>query len=148
MSSLAPISQLNDDEDLSRPSVQVKLPQVRLTLEDLAYLRSLTQEKALRCHPNERILNRLRFLDLIARAHVQPTPETIEKANLERGRLLSELQALVASRAWEKLIMVAYALRALEQSLQPVEDTVLTSHGKKLLRDGEGIVRARKGGCV
>jgi len=39
------------ETDLTRPSVEVKLPQIRLSLKDLAYLRSLSQDKSVHCYP-------------------------------------------------------------------------------------------------
>ena len=48
-----------EPEDLSRPSIEVKIPQVKLQLKDLAFLRSLAQPNGVHCNVGSNIKDRL-----------------------------------------------------------------------------------------
>lgn len=135
-------------EDLSRPAVEVKLPEVRLRLEDLAYLRSLTQEKAVRCHPKNGVLDRLRFLDLIARAKVQPSAEVVADVREKTAKLKRDLHEAVKKEDWDDVRGAAYNLERERNRLDPHEDDVLTEKGRLILKNGDVRVRVRKAGCV
>ena len=135
-------------EDLSRPSIEVKIPQVRLQLKDLAFLRSLAQPDAAHCRVPENVMDRLRFLDLIARANVPPTEARFAEAKEEQKKLLSKLQQEISAERWDVVSNLAWQLKSNANSLQPKAQDVLTPKGEQILRTGEVVVRARKVGCV
>ena len=135
-------------DDLSRPSVEVKLPEVRLRLEDLAYLRNLTQDKSIRCHPKNGVLDRLRFLDLIARAKVQPDASVITDVREKTATLKRELHDALKAENWDRVRNKAYELDRQKSRLDAREDDVLTDKGRAILKHGEAKVRVRKVGCV
>ena len=137
----------SNDGDLSRPTVEVKIPQVKLRLQDLAFLRSLAQPEEVRCHVKEPVKERLRFLDLIARANVPPSDKKVAEATKEREKLTVELRAATDKADWIGAYNAAYQLRNMATRLNPRAEDVLTEKGKVLLRDGEVKVRARKVGC-
>ena len=133
--------------DIARPEMEVKLPLVKLTLADLAYLRSLAQKDAsVRCHPSEKTLDKLRFLDLIARAKVPVTSEKVEEINLAIEGEFNRLKDLFETRQWYAIS--GYKMLNLERQLEPTEENVLTSKGKLLLQNGEVKINVRKVGCV
>jgi len=134
--------------DLTRPAVSVTIPQVKLQLKDLAFLRSVGQPTAVRCFPGRSVIDKLRFLDLIARSKVPPSDEAIKVAAKEKTELVKQLQAAVGRENWDDVYNVAYSLRSVVKGLEPREDDVLTEKGKALLRNGEVNVKVRKVGCV
>ena len=136
------------ETNLTRPSVEVKLPQIRLSLKDLAYLRSLSQDKSVHCHPGSSTLDRLRFLDLIARAKVPRSPEILAKLKKEKEEALADLRANVITERWDAVVNNAFTLRDSTRRMEPSEEDVLTEKGKQLLATGEATVKVRKVGCV
>ena len=135
-------------EDLSRPTIEVKIPQVRLQLKDLAFLRSLAQPDAVHCHVPENIKDRLRFLDLIAKANVPPSIEALRKEEKEEAEMIVILQKEIEVKDWSRAEQTCRSLRYAREKLVPRPQDVLTAEGEALLRTGEVTVRARKVGCV
>lgn len=134
--------------DLSRPSVEVKIPQVKLQLRDLAFLRSLAQPDAVHCRVSENVMDKLRFLDLIAKANVPPTDKRISEVKEEQKKLLSKMEQELTAERWDAASNLIYQLKSNTRSLKPEERDVLTAKGEALLRTGIVTVRARKVGCV
>jgi hypothetical protein len=137
-----------EPEDLSRPSIEVKIPQVKLQLKDLAFLRSLAQPNGVHCNVGSNIKDRLQFLDLIARAKVPPDAAKVALAETDKAPIVARLKAEIASQEWEKAGKSIYEIQGILRRLQPIERDVLTSKGEALLRTGEVVIRARKVGCV
>lgn len=137
-----------NEEDLSRPSVEVKIPQVRLRLQDLAYMRSLAQPGSIRCAVGSNVKDRLRFLDLIAQANVPPSEEAIAAAEKEEQEWIKTLTVAVGKKDWQAVHDMSYKLRYSRDKLKPKVDDVLTDKGRALLRNGEVVVRTRKAGCI
>ncbi len=138
----------NGTVDLSRPEVHVRIPQVNLRLEDLSFLRSLAQPNSVRCHVGYNSMQRLRFLDLIARAKVPRTEERRQELLAEIAKSKTELTKAIAKEDWNSVGSAARTLEHLKQQLQPAEDDVLTERGKALLSTGEITVKVRKVGCA
>ena len=135
-------------EDLSRPSIEVKIPQVRLQLKDLAFLRSLAQPDAVHCHVPGNVMDRLRFLDLIARANVPPTANAIHEVEKEEAKMLVELRKEIEDKNWSRAEQTCRTLRYTRERLVAKPKDVLTPKGEQVLRTGEVVVRVRKVGCV
>lgn len=136
--------------DLSRPSVKVEVETIKIGMAELAYLRALTQPKKLRCHPSQKVLDKLRFLDLIARANIQPAPEEMSAWTGKAEELERSVSAAFKSRDWDALGDAANKLHWHVRSEKPkaTEDDILTEKGKFLLAEGNATVRVRKVGCV
>ncbi len=138
----------DENKDLTRPKISVTIPQVRLTLKDLAYLRGLSQPQEVRCIASSKVEDKLRFLDLIARAKVAPSDEAVASAAKNKQKAIADLKEAIEKELWHKASDICYSLRNAKYSLEPREETVLTEAGKQLLRTGDAVVRARKVGCV
>ncbi len=134
-------------EDLSRPTVEVRIPQVKLTLQDLGYLRSLAQDGP-KCYIASAKLEKLRFLDLVAKATLPPTADAVKEVSREKAALIKEATDAIRKGEWQVAERALYTVRQREKSLEPKIEDVLTEKGKALLRNGEVKVRARKVGCV
>jgi hypothetical protein len=134
--------------DLSRPAVEVKIEAVHIGIAELAYLRALTQPKGLRCTPSQKTLDKLRFLDLIARAKVQPPEEAWTEFKSRRDGTIAKLKDAVKSEQWSVVYDCAYELKHRLVTPAACEDDVLTEKGKQLLAQGNATVRVRKVGCV
>jgi hypothetical protein len=136
------------NNDLSRPEVTVHVPNVKLQLKDLAYLRSLSQPEDIRCMLDSKSRDKLRFLDLIAWAKVPPSDAAIEETAKEKAKLLTALNAALESENWDRVNSTSYSLQRLARLLEPTIQDVLTEKGKTLLQTGEVNVKVRKVGCV
>lgn len=135
-------------KDLSRPNVVVKIPEVKLMLRDLAYLRGLTQPKSIRCRVSASITDKLRFLDLIARANVPPDAALVEEYKRKVTESVPLLQKALDDRQWNVLDNLVSSLKWDLNALKPHEDDVLTERGREILATGQATVRVRKVGCV
>jgi hypothetical protein len=135
-------------KDLSRPEVTVHVPNVKLQLKDLAYLRSVSQPETIRCALDSKSRDRLRFLDLIAQAKVQPSEATVAEVVIEKAKLMTTLKVALESESWERVNSISYSLQRLARRLEPTIQDVLTEKGIALLQTGEVIVKVRKVGCV
>jgi hypothetical protein len=134
--------------DLSRPEVTVHIPNVKLQLKDLAYLRSLSQPEDVRCMLDQKSHIRLQFLDLIAQAKVPPSEATVAAVGKDKVAMLSKLHAALESESWDCVNTASYSLQRLARRLEPTIQDVLTEKGIALLQTGEVIVKVRKVGCV
>lgn len=137
-----------ESPELSRPAVQVTLPKISLQLDDLAYLRSLSQPESVRCRPTQKVLDKLRFLDLIARAKTSPSKKDIEVFKKNKMGLVAKAKAAISGEQWGELESAASELRYSISEMRPKEEDVLTEKGKALLATGDVIVKVRKVGCV
>jgi hypothetical protein len=137
-----------EPEDLSRPSIEVKIPQVKLQLKDLAFLRSLAQPNGVHCNVGSNVKDRLQFLDLIARAKVPPDVAKVTLAEAEKIPIIARLKTEIECQNWEKANQSVYQLQSIQRRLEPIERDILTVRGEALLRTGEVVVRARKVGCA
>lgn len=136
-----------NEADLSRPEVEVKIETVRIGIADLAYLRALTQPKKLRCSPSSKTLDKLRFLDLIARAKISPAPEDVKEWKAQIDESVRKLDAARAKSDWASVNNLSWELKT-KKKPEAIEDDVLTERGKRLLAQGNATVRVRKVGCV
>ena len=136
------------NKDLSRPEVTVHIPNVKLQLKDLAYLRSLSQPENLRCTLDQMSRTRLQFLDLIAQAKVPPSEADLADVVKEKALCLKQLHASLESESWDAVNSASYMLQRLARRLEPTVQDVLTEKGKSLLQNGEVSVKVRKVGCV
>ena len=134
--------------DLSRPKVLVKIPEVRLQLRDLGYLRSLAMPDSPKCHVGTNVTDRLRFLDLIGRAKVPKSEAVLRQIAEEVKGLRTKLDIAVNTGEWAAVSAIAYELKRAAERTEPIECDVLTERGRQLLRNGEATVKIRKVGCV
>ena len=131
---------MSNQKDPTRPEVSVELPKVKLNIKDLAFLRSVSQ-------PNSAVLDKLRFLDLIARTKIAPTPEELAAFEDKKENTIRKLKAAVDTRNWKDVHEIACELRYMKD-LEEREDDVLTGKGMQLLSEGVVNVRVPKVGCV
>ena len=139
---------IEDPDELVRPSLNVKVPEVKLRLQDLAYLRSLGNPTEIRCRPTTAVVDRLRFLDLIARANVPPNQKALAQLDAEKAGYIIKLKKAVEDERWQEAAMLCYSLRTNDSSREAKPQDVLTDKGKRILLDGEVRVRVRKVGCL
>ncbi len=139
---------MKNTEELNRPAVQVRIPLVNLRLQDLAFLRSLNQPSAIRCRSGSNTLDRLWFLDLMARAKRPASEETRADVARKITAGKKELAEAVRKGDWRAAGAVCYRLERERSRLEPTEDDVLTAKGEQLLRQGEVNAKVRKVGCA
>lgn len=129
-----------------QPEVMVRIPEVRLQLQDIAYMRSLGDGK-IHCTIHENSRQRLQLLGLIAQQDVTPSTEILAKARAEMREARERLKALVKAEDWDGLSNHAYVLRRARDRSLPTKQWALTDAGRKLLSSGEIRVKMMKTGC-
>jgi hypothetical protein len=127
------------------PKVNVKIPDVKLRLEDLAYLRSLGREDGIRCSIPRHHLDRLRLLGLVKIGTIPPTAKVREDAQKRIVELKAEAHRLMAAGEWERLSSVAWQLKGENSRLAPTKNDVLSALGRDLLEKGSVMVMMAKG---
>ncbi len=129
-----------------QPEVTVRIPEVRLQLQDIAYMRSLGSD-GVHCVVAENTRHRLQLLGLIAKQDVLPTAEVLIKARDEMREAKVKLAEIVKAQQWDDLSNHGYTLRRVRDRMLPTKQWALTDAGRKLLSNGEIKVKMMKTGC-
>jgi hypothetical protein len=127
--------------------VAVRIPDVKLRLEDVAYLRGLANQNGARCELGESKLARLRLLGLIERADVPVCPKVVKEADEAIYDGTRRAREALAGQRWSDLGHIAYEIERAVGRKQPRLGDVITKAGVKLLSDGEVVVMMSKAGC-
>lgn len=130
-----------------QPEVAVKIPEIRLRLEDVAYLRSLTAPDGVQCHVPENKLARLRLLGLIEDKEVPQTEKEMERLQSQLDKLVALARRVLDEKKWEALPR-SYDFRRIESDMEPRRKTILTEAGMALLKQGSVTVKMQKRGCA
>lgn len=133
-------------------SVTVKVPEVKLKLEDLTYLRSLSGDQKISCGVSERNINRLRILGLIEDREVPALPLRIAEAEKRIAAVTKELRRLLDTQDYKALGVFmsnsGYGVRNDVESMGPHKKTVLSEVGESLLKTGSVVTKVSKLGCL
>jgi hypothetical protein len=136
-------------KDTICPKVTVKLPEVKLKLEDITYLRSLSGDQKISCYPKAAQENRLMVLGLIEEGEIQPLASEVAEADKEISEYLVELRQLLDENDLEGLSnWNNYDLRRQIDAKRPKKGKVLTEVGRELLEKSEVVTRITKLGCL
>ena len=117
------------------PTMEVTVPIVRLSVEDLAYLKSMTLDGP-RCAISNARLSKLKLLGLIKRANVGPLQTTVSAFRKKAEAFKSSLPALARNEQWDAIQREASNLEYAKRRLEPHDEDVISSSGKALLTSG------------
>ena len=135
--------------DTIRPKVTVKLPEVKLKLEDVTYLRSLSGDQKISCYPKSAQVNRLKILGLIEAGEALPPASVIAEADNEIEQSLIDLRQMLDNNDLNGLAnWDSYHLRRQIQAKLPQKRTILTEVGRQLLTNGLVETKVIKLGCL
>jgi len=136
-------------KDTICPKVVVKLPEVKLKLEDITYLRSLSGDQKISCFPKAAQVNRLMVLGLIEDGETAPLASVVSEANKNVEESLTELRQLLYTNNLKGLSnWDNYYLRRQIDAMKPKKGKVLTEVGRELLEKSEVVTRITKLGCL
>ena len=133
-----------------QPKVTVKVPEVKLRLDDLTYLRSLSGDAKFHCSLTYTQLNRLKVLGLVEEKEVLPSENTVNQVDIELEKISNEMMAALVSRDFKILSRSDFGFRIQKElnKKMPRNETVLTDVGRELLMKGEVVTKVSKLGCV
>ncbi len=128
------------------PEVTVRIPEVRLQLQDIAYMRSLGSE-GVHCTIHENSRHRLSLLGLIHQIDTPAPKERVTEVAAEMKTFATEARLAFKAKKWQALERAAYNLGRSGRRLEPTKQWTLTDAGRKLLSSGEIKVKMMKTGC-
>lgn len=129
------------------PNLQVQLPIVKLTLEDLAYLRTLATGKQGCRFDSQKSISKLTFCGLITEELLEPAKEKVLEFTKDKKRRIALSISSVREHKWEIAIEHIRWMRDTEKGLKPEKGMVLTSAGHQLLKQGSAIGKMAQTGC-
>ena len=136
-------------KDTLQPQVTVKIPEVKLKIEDLTYLRSLSGDAKVHCFVPQRQLSRLRILGLVEEKEIPASPRTVADANAWLEKSSIQLRSLLDAKDWEGLSQFSrYEFSRPLRDMSPSFGTVLTDTGRVLLEKGSVVTKVSKLGCL
>lgn len=132
-----------------QPAVTVRVPEVKLRLEDLTYLRSLSGDQKIKCAVSDNQLNRLRILGLVEDKDIPAAEQDVNEADFALEQLSNKLQVLLSAKDYNKLAnFETYNFREALRRKASRRVTVLTEVGRELLLKGEVRTKVAKLGCL
>ena len=127
--------------------VEIRLPSIRLKLEDLAFLRAIAAPNGTKCYSSGS-QQRLLFLGLAEMKEVEPSSAVKEKTEKEIAIKVLDATRAIKAREWDQARNIAYQADQMERSLRKQERCVPTKAGMDLLRKGEAMSQLAKEGCA
>lgn len=132
-----------------QPTVNVRVPKVRLRLDDVTYLRSLSSPQKIKCVFSRNRIDRLMILGLVERKDVPALAKDVADAAAELEKIAANLRKILDDENWKALGNFSpYDVRKLLDRTAPHEEIVLTAAGEKLLAEGTVSVKLQKTGCL
>lgn len=130
-----------------QPMIDIKVPQVRLDLKHLTYLRGLASGNGTTCHLDYNHREKLELLGLTTTQEFTPTKADIRKVEASRKVAAATVRKLVREKKWTE---AKNAIQSLLYITTPTSQkrTVLTCAGKELLAKGEVRTRLAGKGCA
>jgi hypothetical protein len=129
--------------------VQVSIPDVRVTLADLAYLKNLKDNPRVRCNPKRGVEARLVFLGLIEKGQIGPCPKEVDSFNKSLADARVSIKEAVSKENWEKARRAAETLSREYGRPRAHDGFLITKAGLKLLENGTVAARtANIKGCL
>lgn len=117
------------------PTLEVTVPIVRLTIEDLAYLKSMTQD-GVHCAIKFSRLAKLKILGLVKEMDVPPSRERTDALQSKVREFQESVAELAKSEQWDKIEKLLSTIRSDKRYLVPQRKDVLSAAGKALLEKG------------
>ena len=124
------------------PKLTVKIPDVKLRVEDVGYLKSLANEDDVRCAIPSSRLERLRMLGLVKTGSVPPSSKVREEASKKIAEMKAQAHSLLDVENWAGLRMVCFSLDKELRRLEPRTADVISAAGRQLLEKGSVTVKA------
>lgn len=126
-------------------SVRVELPVVKLRVDDLSYLKHLSDKtpESVPCVPVSGKSSRLRILGLIEDKEINPCPKALAEFQKKRSETLLKIRQAIKSEKidWETLNNLSMYRCTDSQSPKKRTITVVTPAGRALLRRGVSQVQ-------
>lgn len=134
-------------------AVSVVIPEVKLQINDLVYLRDLARpkvkgDKTCVCKPSSGTVSRLRVFVLIHDVTIPPSQEEIEqrrKTRQETGKKLIQLMRISDPDRWDWKEINNVHLYTCQAELRERTETQITDEGRKLLKSGVAQVQLKSG---
>lgn len=128
--------------------VKVVIPEIKLTLSDLAYMRGLLPGNITCTCPSDKTRDRLIFLGLVEDAVFQPTTSEMKEYEEWRKERIATLKAAVKEQRWDIVDSAASDLRYDRKAPKERKGHRLTAAGQKLMRQGHSETKLSKKGCA
>ncbi len=117
----------------NKTPVTVVMPEVKLKIEDLAYMRGLQQQ--VRCHCSTKVRDKLTFLGLIEEALITPSDKEMNEFKLNLATQEASLRSAVKKRDWKACYDASWELRN-ANTPKPEKRFRLTSSGAAFIKNG------------
>ena len=130
-----------------QPELSVRIPEIRLRLEDIVYLRALAQGKAT-CELTSHKRTRLQLLGLVELKPVPPSAEKVAEVENLIANHKTQFQEALKAENWRSVAQIASDIGWKYSRLEPTNSWVLTEQGKTLLENGSVVVKLEKKGCL
>jgi hypothetical protein len=116
--------------------MEVTVPVVRLTVEDLSYLRSMEKDGP-RCHIKGNRLAKLKLLGLVKVALKPPSDAAVSAYHKDVEKFKRDCDGWLASEKWEDMAHDLNQLVYTKRRLMPSSQDVISEAGRKLLENGK-----------
>lgn len=129
------------------PNVEVVIPQFKLSLADLAYLRGLVPGNVSCSCPSSKTRDKLLFLGLIFEATIPPSAKDVFNFESRQKDSLDKISAAFKLKDWQSVSTLSHNLR-FPREPKPTKEFQLTDGGVKLLSVGHAKTAISKTGCA
>lgn len=126
-------------------AVEIVIPEIKISLADLAYLTSLSSGDQ-HCSPARQVKDRCVFLGLVEMAEIPPCPKAVKEHHDKIPPLIEECRVAFKTKDWSALGSAADRLRW-NTIPKGSKGLVLTKAGKDLLATGRAKGQMTKNGC-
>lgn len=127
--------------------VSVVMPEVKLTVADLAYMTGL-MPGATRCFGTSNITDKLVFLGLIEKAEIKPCSKAVAAYESEVKKWRDKVRRAVKAERWGDIVEIPYNVRE-QRRPKPTTDFVLTASGRELMTKGRAkSITSAKAACL
>lgn len=131
------------------PQIDVVIPEIKLALSDLAYMRGLTADGQ-RCFCSNKSRDKLIFMGLVEHGSVEPTPAEIREWQEKRAALIAKIDATYKKRDYSALNEATNSFYYHDRKKpESRKDYILTKAGKEVLAKGKArSTTALKADCA
>ena len=134
---------------ITKAPVDVVMPEVKLTIADLAYMTGL-MPGGTRCYGDNKIKDRLIFLGLIEEGMLPPCPKAVAEHHSKEMAARAAITAAIKVKDWDEVFRVGGDWHY-SHKRAPKEETGkrLTASGMEFMTKGRArVITSTKGGCL
>lgn len=128
-------------------NVEVVIPEIKLNLADLAYLRGLMPDQVRCTCPSNKTRDKLLFLGLIEEGDVPPAKEAVDAFHLAQSEGWPLIQKAAKTKDLEVLRQGYDKFRYLREP-KASKGWFITTAGKAIIKNGHGKSQISKRGCA